>query len=194
MRDAFWLQGMAPATERLRVHRSLLGHRLPADLAAIDVPTLVIHGDDDQVVPFEVGGKRPAELVKDATWWSTRRARTASPTPTATHSRMTSSSSSTPDRHRRPRIAPRQGDAHVTAEPRHHRPDPRLLGDPPLAGSTGRPTTRPRVSRSTRPATPASRSRSRPCATTRRYRRPHHRSDRRLTSRPSSTRLRPRRS
>ena len=32
----------------------------------IDVPTLVIHGDDDQIVPFEVGGKRSAELVDGA--------------------------------------------------------------------------------------------------------------------------------
>ena len=35
------------------------------DLAKFDVPTLVIHGDDDQIVPFEISG-RAAELVKDA--------------------------------------------------------------------------------------------------------------------------------
>jgi pimeloyl-ACP methyl ester carboxylesterase len=32
----------------------------------IDVPTLVIHGDDDQVVPFAVGGKASARRIKDA--------------------------------------------------------------------------------------------------------------------------------
>ena len=37
------------------------------DLAKVDVPTLVIHGDDDQIVPFEVGGKRSAEMVAGAT-------------------------------------------------------------------------------------------------------------------------------
>jgi len=37
-----------------------------ADLAKIDVPTLVIHGDGDQIVPFELTGKRAAELVKNA--------------------------------------------------------------------------------------------------------------------------------
>jgi non-heme chloroperoxidase len=37
------------------------------DLAAFDVPTLVVHGDDDQVVPFSVGGQASARLVKDAT-------------------------------------------------------------------------------------------------------------------------------
>ena len=37
------------------------------DLAAFDVPTLVIHGDDDQVVPFEVAGKASAATVAGAT-------------------------------------------------------------------------------------------------------------------------------
>jgi non-heme chloroperoxidase len=37
-----------------------------ADLAKIDVPTLVIHGDSDGIVPFEVSGKRTAETVADA--------------------------------------------------------------------------------------------------------------------------------
>ena len=37
------------------------------DLAKIDVPTLVIHGDDDQVVPFALGGARSAKLIKGAT-------------------------------------------------------------------------------------------------------------------------------
>ena len=33
------------------------------DLAAIDIPTLVLHGDKDQIVPFEVSGKLAHELV-----------------------------------------------------------------------------------------------------------------------------------
>jgi non-heme chloroperoxidase len=37
------------------------------DLARIDVPTLVIHGDSDAIVPFEVSGKRTAEIVEGAT-------------------------------------------------------------------------------------------------------------------------------
>ncbi|KPW19620.1 Arylesterase [Pseudomonas cannabina pv. alisalensis] len=36
------------------------------DMAKIDVPTLVIHGDGDQVVPFEASGKRAAAMIKDA--------------------------------------------------------------------------------------------------------------------------------
>ena len=33
------------------------------DLARVDVPTLVIHGDSDGIVPFEVSGKRTHETV-----------------------------------------------------------------------------------------------------------------------------------
>lgn len=36
------------------------------DLAKVDVPTLVIHGDSDGVVPFEASGKRTAEAIAGA--------------------------------------------------------------------------------------------------------------------------------
>lgn len=36
------------------------------DLKAISVPTLVLHGEDDQVVPFLTTGKMSAEIVKGA--------------------------------------------------------------------------------------------------------------------------------
>ena len=36
------------------------------DLARIAVPTLVLHGEDDQVVPFAATGARSAKLVKGA--------------------------------------------------------------------------------------------------------------------------------
>lgn len=38
-----------------------------ADLAACDVPTLVIHGDSDNNVPLEASGRRAAELIDGAT-------------------------------------------------------------------------------------------------------------------------------
>ena len=37
------------------------------DLAKVTVPTLVIHGDSDAIVPFEVSGKRAAESIKGST-------------------------------------------------------------------------------------------------------------------------------
>lgn len=36
------------------------------DLAHLNVPTLVIHGDSDRIVPIEVAGQRTAKLVKGA--------------------------------------------------------------------------------------------------------------------------------
>jgi non-heme chloroperoxidase len=36
------------------------------DLARVDVPTLVIHGDDDHIVPLAAAGQRTAKLVKGA--------------------------------------------------------------------------------------------------------------------------------
>ena len=38
------------------------------DLKAIDVPVLIIHGDDDQIVPFADSGPLSAKLVKRATF------------------------------------------------------------------------------------------------------------------------------
>jgi non-heme chloroperoxidase len=65
--QSFWHQGM------------LAGHRnaydsiaafsatdFRADLAKFDVPTLVIHGDDDQVVPIDASARASAALVKGA--------------------------------------------------------------------------------------------------------------------------------
>jgi non-heme chloroperoxidase len=39
-----------------------------ADLEKFDVPTLIIHGDDDQIVPIQAAGKRSAEIVKGSTF------------------------------------------------------------------------------------------------------------------------------
>jgi non-heme chloroperoxidase len=67
VRDAFWLQSMAcghRAAYECIAAFSATDFR--TDLAKIDVPTLIIHGDDDQIVPFEVGGKRSAELIDGA--------------------------------------------------------------------------------------------------------------------------------
>jgi non-heme chloroperoxidase len=67
IRDAFWLQSMAAGHRN--AYESIAAFSATdfrADLDAIDVPTLVIHGDADQVVPFEVGGKASAARIKGA--------------------------------------------------------------------------------------------------------------------------------
>lgn len=66
-RDAFWLQGLQSGHRNAYESIAAFSETdFRADLAAIDVPTLVIHGDDDQIVPFEVGGKRSAAMVAGA--------------------------------------------------------------------------------------------------------------------------------
>jgi non-heme chloroperoxidase len=34
------------------------------DLKKFDIPTLIVHGDDDQVVPIDAAGRASAKLVK----------------------------------------------------------------------------------------------------------------------------------
>ncbi len=56
------------------------------DLERVSVPTLVIHGDSDAIVPFEVSGKRTAETISAAPSWSSRAPRTGSTSATPTSS------------------------------------------------------------------------------------------------------------
>ena len=37
------------------------------DLKKIDIPTLILHGDDDQIVPIGASALRSSKLVKNAT-------------------------------------------------------------------------------------------------------------------------------
>ncbi|WP_406481856.1 alpha/beta fold hydrolase [Streptomyces sp. NBC_01615] len=68
IRDAFWRQSLqAGHRSAYECVAAFSATDFRADLDAFDVPTLVIHGDDDQVVPFEVGGKASAARIKNAT-------------------------------------------------------------------------------------------------------------------------------
>ena len=67
MRDAFWRQGLqAGARNAYESIAAFSATDFRRDLDLVDVPTLVIHGDDDQVVPFEVGGKASAARITGA--------------------------------------------------------------------------------------------------------------------------------
>ncbi|MCZ7423358.1 alpha/beta hydrolase [Verrucosispora sp. WMMA2121] len=67
IRDVFWLQSMAAGHRNAyECIAAFSATDFRPDLDAIHVPTLVIHGDDDQVVPFELGGKASAARVKGA--------------------------------------------------------------------------------------------------------------------------------
>jgi non-heme chloroperoxidase len=66
-RDAFWVQGLAAGTRNAyECIAAFSATDFRPGLASIDVPTLVIHGDDDQIVPFEISGKLSAELIPHA--------------------------------------------------------------------------------------------------------------------------------
>ncbi|MEU4669659.1 alpha/beta hydrolase [Amycolatopsis sp. NPDC023774] len=52
------------------------------DLKAFTIPTLVIHGDSDAIVPFEISGKRAAEAIPDSRLVLVEDAPTASTSPT----------------------------------------------------------------------------------------------------------------
>jgi non-heme chloroperoxidase len=67
VRDAFWLMSMQagmPAAYDCIEAFSETDFR--QELPKMDVPTLVIHGDDDQIVPLSVGGARSSKLIKRA--------------------------------------------------------------------------------------------------------------------------------
>jgi non-heme chloroperoxidase len=65
-RDAFWLMGMQVGLKAAYdCVRAFSESDFHDDLDKIDVPTLVIQGDDDQIVPIDDSGRLTAELVSD---------------------------------------------------------------------------------------------------------------------------------
>jgi len=66
--DAFWLQGMqAGHKNALDCIKAFSETDFTADLQRFDVPTLILHGDDDQIVPIGASALMSAKLVKQAT-------------------------------------------------------------------------------------------------------------------------------
>jgi non-heme chloroperoxidase len=66
-RDAFWLMAMDETLEGgVACVDAFAETDFHEDLARFDVPTLVVHGDDDQIVPLEATGRKTAALVADA--------------------------------------------------------------------------------------------------------------------------------
>jgi non-heme chloroperoxidase len=66
--DAFWLQGMQGGVKgELDCIKQFSETDFTEDLREFDVPTLIVHGDDDQIVPIATSALRTAKLVKGAT-------------------------------------------------------------------------------------------------------------------------------
>jgi non-heme chloroperoxidase len=67
VRESFWLQGMMGGLKgQLDCIHEFSEVDYTAGLRRIDVPTLFIHGDDDQIVPIDAGGRRAVEIIPNA--------------------------------------------------------------------------------------------------------------------------------
>src|SRR5678809_1697844 len=67
--DRFWLLSMqCSLVAAYECIKAFSESEFTDDLKKFDMPTLIIHGDDDQIVPINVGGDRAAKMVEDATY------------------------------------------------------------------------------------------------------------------------------
>jgi non-heme chloroperoxidase len=68
VRDAFWMQGMQGGLKNeYECVRAFSETDLTEDLKRFDIPTLIIHGDDDQIVPIVPSALRSSKLVANST-------------------------------------------------------------------------------------------------------------------------------
>jgi non-heme chloroperoxidase len=68
MVDSFWLQGMrAGHKNTFDCIKAFSETDVTEDLKKFDVPTLIVHGDDDQIVPIGAAALRSAKLINNAT-------------------------------------------------------------------------------------------------------------------------------
>ncbi len=69
LRDSFWLQGMTAGFKGVfDCIKAFSETDFTEDLKKFDVPTLIIHGDDDQIVPMGASAQLSAKIIKGATW------------------------------------------------------------------------------------------------------------------------------
>jgi len=67
LRDSFWLQGMQAGFKGvLDCIKAFSETDFTKDLEKLDVPTLVLHGDDDQIVPIAASALLSSKLIKNA--------------------------------------------------------------------------------------------------------------------------------
>jgi non-heme chloroperoxidase len=68
VRDSFWMQGMQAGFKGvIDCIKAFSETDFTDDLKTIDVPTLIMHGDDDQIVPIGASAMLSAKLVKGST-------------------------------------------------------------------------------------------------------------------------------
>jgi non-heme chloroperoxidase len=67
--DSFWMQGMMGGHKNTYdCIKAFSETDFRDDLTKFDIPTLIIHGDDDQIVPIDAAGRSSAKIVKNATF------------------------------------------------------------------------------------------------------------------------------
>jgi len=67
MIDSWWMQGMMGGHKNTYdCIKAFSETDFTEDLKKFDVPTLIIHGDDDQVVPIDAASRASASIVKNA--------------------------------------------------------------------------------------------------------------------------------
>jgi non-heme chloroperoxidase len=67
LRDSFWLQGMQAGFRGvIECIKAFSETDFTADLERFDVPTLIIHGDADQIVPIGASAHRSAKMIRGA--------------------------------------------------------------------------------------------------------------------------------
>src|SRR5438093_9359056 len=67
LRDSFWLQGMQAGFKGvIDCIKAFSETDFTNDLKKFDVPTLVLHGDDDQIVPIGASALLSSKLIKNA--------------------------------------------------------------------------------------------------------------------------------
>ena len=67
MLDQFWLWSMQGGLKNIYDSIKAFSETdFHEDLRKFDVPTLIMHGEDDQIVPINISGKRSASLIKGA--------------------------------------------------------------------------------------------------------------------------------
>ena len=95
LRDSFWLQGMLAGFKGvLDCIKAFSETDFTEDLKKFDVPTLILHGDDDQIVPIGAAALLSSKLVKNARLKIYKVRRMACPRPSRTRSTPTCSRSS----------------------------------------------------------------------------------------------------
>jgi len=68
IRSSFWRQGMQAGFKAVYdCIKAFSETDFTEDLRSVDVPALIIHGDDDQIVPIDNSARLSAELIKNAT-------------------------------------------------------------------------------------------------------------------------------